>query len=166
MPVTFQLRAEDGTDSWSPCITVPTGEQVPQGRTVTLPIASTTTGSFLLHLNVGCKRAHLGLPGQVTLRGEVSGKKSPLTSCAPEISFTRKWAFLKLGTVVENKALSKCISFQTLIIIFLPNLFDPLIKAKWKAAENMQQPGKAYAIKPVTLLSIHLGSEPFIIQRG
>lgn len=93
-------------------------------------------------------------------------EKSPLASCAPEISFNRKRSFLKLSTVVENKALSKCISFQTLIIIFLPNHFDPLIKAKWKAAENKQQPGKAYAIKPVTLLSIHLCSELFIIQLG
>ena len=85
------------------------------------------------------------------LWGQVSytvGKNRPSLSCAPEISFTRNHAFLKLDTVVENKALSKCISFQTLIIIFLPNLFDPLIKAKWKAAENKQQPGKPVLLSP------------------
>lgn len=32
MPVTVQFRAEDNTDSWSPYITVPTGEQVLKER--------------------------------------------------------------------------------------------------------------------------------------
>lgn len=57
---------------------------VPRGSTVTLPIAPCGNACFLLHLKLGCHRAHLGLPGQVTLWGEVSyavGKIIPHFMC-------------------------------------------------------------------------------------
>lgn len=54
---------------------------VPRGKTVTLLTASISTGSLLLHLKVRCKRAHLGLPGQVTLLGEGSYAVRKIAPC-------------------------------------------------------------------------------------
>lgn len=149
MPVTFQFRAEDNINFRSPWVTVLSGEQVLKQSSNSSPW-NAATGSFSFTQTSGARGLVWDCPArlQPAERSAVQWQKSPPSSCAPEISLIRKCPILKLGTVVENKALWKCSSFQTLIIIFLPKLFDPLTKAKWEAAENKQRPGKRMLLSP------------------